>query len=183
MISVLIASYNRNVVNLVNELHSQLIKTKVSFEIICFDDASRSASNINNIEINDVTFREVNTDFLINYKNQFDNVSLDVYVGGNRLNQNASTKQSQTVNLAQPGIYNLNNAASPIEVFQFESQKRINSFYGIAKLGYNGFLFLDITGRNDWSSALATPFSVNGTSFFYPSLSSSFILSNVLSSP
>jgi hypothetical protein len=27
--------------------------------------------------------------------------------------------QSQTVNLAQPGIFNLNNAASPIEVFQF----------------------------------------------------------------
>ena len=131
----------------------------------------------------DVTFREVNTDFLIKYKNQFDNVSLDVYVGGNRLNQNASTKQSQTVNLAQPGIYNLNNAASPIEVFQFESQKRINSFYGIAKLGYNGFLFLDITGRNDWSSALATPFSVNGTSFFYPSVSSSFILSNVTELP
>jgi TonB-linked SusC/RagA family outer membrane protein len=131
----------------------------------------------------DVTFREINTDFLINYKNQFNNFSVDVYLGGNRLDQNASTKQSQTVNLAQPGIFNLNNAASPIEVFQFESQKRINSFYGIAKLGYKDFLFLDITGRNDWSSALATPFSVDGTSFFYPSVSSSFILSNVTELP
>ena len=131
----------------------------------------------------DVTFREVNTDFLINYKNQFDAFSIDVFLGGNRLDQNASTKQSQTVNLAQPGIFNLNNAASPIEVFQFESQKRINSFYGIAKLGYKDFLFLDITGRNDWSSALATPFSADGTSFFYPSVSSSFILSNVTELP
>ncbi len=131
----------------------------------------------------DVTFREVNTDFLINYKNQFEDFSLDMYLGGNRLDQNASTKQSQTVNLAQPGIYNLNNAASPIEVFQFKSQKRINSFYGIAKLGYKDYLFLDITGRNDWSSALATPFSVDGTSFFYPSVSSSFILSNVTELP
>lgn len=131
----------------------------------------------------DVTFREVNTDFLIHYKNQFNEVALNVYVGGNRLDQNASTKQSQTVNLAQPGIYSLNNAASPIEVFQFESQKRINSFYGIAKLGYKDFLFLDITGRNDWSSALATPFSVDGTSFFYPSIASSFILSNITELP
>jgi hypothetical protein len=40
--------------------------------------------------------------------------------------------------LAQPGIFNLNNAASPIEVFQFES-KRSNSLYGIAKLGYKDF--------------------------------------------
>jgi TonB-linked SusC/RagA family outer membrane protein len=131
----------------------------------------------------DVMFREINTDVLINYNNQFKDFLLDVFLGGNRLNQTASTKQSQTVNLAQPGIYNLNNAASPIEVFQFESEKRINSFYGIAKLGYKDYLFLDITGRNDWSSALATPFSVDGTSFFYPSVSSSFILSNITELP
>ncbi|MFT4781937.1 MAG: TonB-linked SusC/RagA family outer membrane protein, partial [Pseudohongiellaceae bacterium] len=105
----------------------------------------------------DVTFREVNTDFLVNYNNQLGNLSFDVYLGGNRLDQNASTKQLQTVNLAQPGIFNLNNAASPIQAFQFESRKRINSLYGIAKFGYKDYLFLDITGRNDWSSALATP--------------------------
>ncbi|MDO6595386.1 SusC/RagA family TonB-linked outer membrane protein [Oceanihabitans sp. 2_MG-2023] len=131
----------------------------------------------------DVFYREVNTDFLLNYNNSFSDFKVDVSIGGNRLNQNASTKQSQTVSLAQPGIFNLNNAASPIEVFQFTSEKRINSFYGIAKLGYKDFLFLDITGRNDWSSALATPFSVDGTSFFYPSASASFILSNVIELP
>lgn len=131
----------------------------------------------------DVVYREVNTDFLINYNNSFGNFSVDISLGGNRLNQTASTKQSQTVNLAQPGIFSLNNAASPIEVFQFESEKRINSFYGIAKLGYKNYLFLDITGRNDWSSALATPFSVDGASFFYPSASASFILSNVAELP
>jgi len=131
----------------------------------------------------DVFYREVNTDFLLNYNNTFGDFKLDLSIGGNRLNQTASTKQSQTVSLAQPGIFNLNNAASPIEVFQFDSKKRINSFYGIAKLGYKDYLFLDITGRNDWSSALATPFSVDGTSFFYPSASASFILSNVSELP
>ncbi|WP_040280221.1 SusC/RagA family TonB-linked outer membrane protein [Psychroserpens damuponensis] len=131
----------------------------------------------------DVSFREVNTDFLVNYNNQFGEFSFDVSLGGNRLDQNAATKQLQTVNLAQPGIFNLNNAASPIEAFQFESRKRINSLYGIAKFGYKNYLYLDITGRNDWSSALATPFSVNGTSFFYPSVSTSFILSNVTELP
>ncbi|GAL80908.1 outer membrane protein Omp121 [Algibacter lectus] len=131
----------------------------------------------------DVTYREVNTDFLINYNNEFGDFSFDFSAGGNRLNQTASTKQSQTVNLAQPGIFSLNNAASPIEVFQFKSEKRINSLYSIAKLGYKNYLYLDVTGRNDWSSALATPFSVDGTSFFYPSVSTSFILSNVVKLP
>lgn len=131
----------------------------------------------------DVEFREVNTDFLFNYKNNFGDFSVDLYFGGNRLNQTASNRQSQTVSLAQPGIFNLNNAASPIEVFQFKSEKRINSLYSIAKLGYEDFLFLDITGRNDWSSALATPFSADNSSFFYPSMSSSVILSNIFELP
>ena len=131
----------------------------------------------------DVFYREVNTDFLVNYNNTFGDVSFDVSFGGNRLDQNASTKQTQTTNLAQPGIFSLNNAASPLEVFEFTSKKRINSLYGIAKFGYKDFLFADITGRNDWSSALATPFSIDGTSFFYPSVSSSFILSNYTELP
>lgn len=131
----------------------------------------------------DVFYREINTDFLLNYKDNFGNFSFDASLGGNRLNQIASTKQTQTTNLAQPGIFSLNNAASPIEVFQFESEKRINSLYGFIKLGYKDFLYLDVTGRNDWSSALATPFSVDGTSFFYPSISTSFILSNVTELP
>ncbi|MFT6748216.1 MAG: TonB-linked SusC/RagA family outer membrane protein [Flavobacterium sp.] len=131
----------------------------------------------------DVFYREVNTDFLVNYTNNFGDFSFDASFGGNRLDQTASTKQLQTTNLAQPGIFSLNNAASPIEAFQFDSKKRINSFYGIAKFGYKNYLYVDITGRNDWSSALATPFSIDGTSFFYPSVSSSFILSNFIALP
>ncbi|MDX1462980.1 MAG: SusC/RagA family TonB-linked outer membrane protein, partial [Marinirhabdus sp.] len=131
----------------------------------------------------DVFFREVNTDFLLNFTKEIGDFSLDISAGGNRMDQAAATKQSQTVNLAQPGIFNLNNAASPIEVFQFDSKKRINSLYGVAKFGYKDFLFLDITGRNDWSSALATPVSVDGASFFYPSASAAFILSEVTPLP
>ena len=131
----------------------------------------------------DVFFREINTDFLLNYKAQFHELKLDIAIGGNRLDQKAFTRQSQTTSLAQPGVFKLSNAASPIEVFEFESNKRINSFYGIAKVGYQNFLYLDLTGRNDWSSALATPFSVDNTSFFYPSVSSSFILSEVIDLP
>ncbi|MBC5841643.1 SusC/RagA family TonB-linked outer membrane protein [Flavobacterium sp. F-380] len=131
----------------------------------------------------DVKYREVNTDFLLNYTAAISDFTFDASFGGNRMDRLASTKQAQTVNLAQPGIFNLNNAASPIEVFQFESKKRINSLYGVAKIGFKDYLFLDITARNDWSSALATPFSVSGTSFFYPSVSTGFILSNIVNLP
>lgn len=131
----------------------------------------------------DVTYREINTDFLLNYKKQVGDISFDASIGGNRLDQTASTTQIQTTSLAQPGIFSLNNAASPIESFGFTSRRRINSIYAFAKASYKNFLYLDVTARNDWSSALATPFTADNTSFFYPSISSSFILSNVVELP
>ncbi len=131
----------------------------------------------------DVTYREINTDFLVNYTKEAGDFNVDISLGGNRLSQRASTSQSQTTQLAQPGIFSLNNAASPIESFGFTTEKRINSLYGLVKVGFKDFLYVDITGRNDWSSALATPFSADNTSFFYPSISSSFILSNVVDLP
>lgn len=130
-----------------------------------------------------VGFRENNTDFLLNYRRKISDIDVDVSVGGNRMDQKASTVQTQALSLAQPGIYNLSNAASPLEVFQFTSQKRINSLYGIAKFSYKNYLFLDVTGRNDWSSALATPISTANTSFFYPSISGSYVFSSMVDLP
>ena len=131
----------------------------------------------------DVLYREINSDFLINYKDQFSDFNVDIAAGGNTLSQKATTKQTQTINLAQPSIFNLNNAASPIEVFQLASTKKINSLYGIAKLTYKNFLYIDLTARNDWSIALATPTSSKNTSFFYPSISSAFVFSNIFKLP
>ena len=125
-----------------------------------------------------VGFRENNTDFLLNYNRKFGKISTDFSAGANRLDQRASTVQTQTTQLAQPGVYSLTNAASPIQVFQVDGKKRINSVYGIAKFGYENYLYVDVTARNDWSSALATISFSENTSFFYPSVSMSFIASN-----
>ena len=132
---------------------------------------------------NSIFFREVNTDFLLNYSKTFGNFSVDLSAGGNRMDQRASFDQFQALSLAQPGVFKLTNAASPVEVFQTVATKRINSVYGIAKLGFKDILYVDITGRNDWSSALATPTSTDNVSFFYPSVSASWVLSNQFELP
>ncbi|MCB0649836.1 MAG: SusC/RagA family TonB-linked outer membrane protein [Saprospiraceae bacterium] len=130
-----------------------------------------------------VFYRENNTDFLLNYNKNIGALQVDLSLGGNRLDQQARTVQTQALSLAQPGTYSLTNAASPLEVFQFSSRKRINSFYGLAKVSFKDLVHIDITGRNDWSSALATPTSSDNTSFFYPSVSASFVLSNLMEMP
>jgi iron complex outermembrane receptor protein len=53
-------------------------------------------------------------------------------------------------------------------------RKKINSVYSFLNLGYKGYLFIDLTGRNDWSSTLPK----NSNSYFYPSATVSFIASD-----
>jgi TonB-linked SusC/RagA family outer membrane protein len=130
-----------------------------------------------------VFFRENNTDIHLDYKSSFEHISIEYIAGANRMDQQASTFQAQALSLAQPGVFSLTNAASPAEIFQFNRQKRINSVYGLVKFGFKNYLYVDITGRNDWSSALATPTNANNISFFYPSISSSLIVSNLLKLP
>ena len=52
MISVLIPTYNYNAYNLVAEIHQQLIKSNINFEIICLDDGSKWQHNSLNEKIN-----------------------------------------------------------------------------------------------------------------------------------
>lgn len=56
MLSVLIPTYHYNVVSLVKEIHTQLQKTRIAFEIICLDDGSLSPINLKNEEINTLAF-------------------------------------------------------------------------------------------------------------------------------
>ena len=132
----------------------------------------------------DVVYRERNSDFLLDYKAVAKGEwTVGLSFGGNRLDQTARNAQTQALSLAQPGVYSLSNAASPLETFQFESEKRINSLYGIARVAFRNFLFVDVTGRNDWSSALATPESAANTGFFYPSVSAGLVVSSLLELP
>lgn len=55
-------------------------------------------------------------------------------------------------------------------------KQRTNSVFSFLNFSYNQFLYLDLTGRNDWSSTLPE----GNNSYFYPSLSLSFIASEVL---
>ncbi|MCW3091656.1 MAG: TonB-linked outer membrane protein SusC/RagA family [Ferruginibacter sp.] len=74
-----------------------------------------------------------------------------------------------------PDLLSLNNAKVRT-TNQYESQYRIVSAYGDLTMSYNNYLFLDVTGRNEWTSTLASP----NNSFFYPSASLSWVLSDML---
>jgi TonB-linked SusC/RagA family outer membrane protein len=78
--------------------------------------------------------------------------------------------------LIVPDIYNVSYAATPPIVTTNKTAKEIASVYGLATLGYKDYLYLDVTGRNDWSSTLPS----SNRSYFYPSVSGSFIFSELM---
>lgn len=123
-----------------------------------------------------ITFREVNTDFLLTYNKRFTNVSTVVSVGANRMNQDLTENFIEGRGLAIPGIYTLSNINVTPIMSRYNGSKRINSIYAFANLGYKDFLYLDLTARNDWSSTLPS----ENNSYFYPGASLSFIPSEII---
>ena len=77
-----------------------------------------------------------------------------------------------------PNLYNISNAQY-ISASSFPEEKVMNSAYFSGELAYRNYLFLDVTGRNDWSSTLG----MHNYSFFYPSVSSSFVFTDALKVP
>jgi TonB-linked SusC/RagA family outer membrane protein len=77
-----------------------------------------------------------------------------------------------------PGFFDLSNVRD-ISNGQFRSQRRLIGAYGDLTVNYDDYLFLNVTGRNDWSSTLP----VDNRSFFYPSLNMSFVFSDAVETP
>lgn len=123
---------------------------------------------------------ELNSDVLLTYHNSFSNgLTLNAAAGGNMMVYKVNMLSNAANGLITPGVYKLANAISSIEWDQKILNKRVNSVYFTANLAYKNKLFLDITGRNDWSSTLPK----KNNSFFYPSVSVSTLLNEWIMMP
>ncbi|MDE7407807.1 MAG: TonB-dependent receptor, partial [Muribaculaceae bacterium] len=124
---------------------------------------------------------EINMDFLARYVNNKlvgKHLGFNVAFGGNTMNYNYYNQKITLKKLNIEGVYNVNNAPqSDIPIpYQTRQRKAVNSLYGFANLSWDDTYFLDITGRNDWSSTLAR----GNWSFFYPSVSGSVLFDRLL---
>ena len=121
--------------------------------------------------------QETNTDFLVTASPELNlPFTTTLTVGGNRRDNERKNDYTWVGALSSPGIWDVSNAASVPERTQLISRKRINSLYGQLDLGYNDYLFLTFTGRNDWSSTLPEA----NRSYFYPSVSTSLVFSELM---
>jgi len=104
---------------------------------------------------------------------------LDLLTGTNLLRQSNRFNRVRADQLVIPNLYNFSNAAVPIITNNNRSERELRSVFGRAQLGWRNLAFLELTGRNDWSSALPA----NNLSYFYPSASLSVVASELLDLP
>jgi TonB-linked SusC/RagA family outer membrane protein len=125
----------------------------------------------------DRTWYETNTDFLLSFKKDVaTDINLGASVGGNFMRQVYSRNTLEAPELEIPDVYNLDNSKVAVEAETFDQQKEIHSLYGSVDLSFRDYLFLTLTGRNDWSSTLPA----NNNSYFYPSVSLSADVTSML---
>lgn len=123
---------------------------------------------------------EINHEFLLMYNQKMGDLSLNANAGGNIMYQKFQRLEGESVGgLILPEYYNLNNSVLTAKSMNYTREKTINSLFASASLGYQNFLYLDLTLRNDWSSALPS----GNNSYMYPSATGSFIFSEVTDLP
>jgi TonB-linked SusC/RagA family outer membrane protein len=123
-----------------------------------------------------VYVRETNSDFLLTADKRVSDFHIVASVGGNQRRNVTQRDYMYASELTIPNLYNIGNAKSRPTVVGRSTDKRVNSLYGSASLSFRDYLFVDLTARNDWSSTLPT----NNRSYFYPSISASAILTDML---
>jgi TonB-linked SusC/RagA family outer membrane protein len=123
---------------------------------------------------------EINTDGLITYHTDLSpKFKLNTSVGGNLRRSRMSLSNAYINGLVNPGVYKLSNGLYSVIYKGDHADRNVNSLYALANLSYDEKIFVDVTGRNDWSSTLPK----GNWSFFYPSVNTSFILNRIFDLP
>ncbi|MES2731369.1 MAG: SusC/RagA family TonB-linked outer membrane protein [Bacteroidota bacterium] len=129
---------------------------------------------------------ETNTDVLLNYNKNIStdwNVKASLGAAYRNFSYNSSYVSTNYLNVPasslNPSGYNFGNSRDPITATNFTAPMTVVGVYGLMDVSFRNFLTLSLTGRQDKLSTLRT----NNNSFFYPSVSLSAVLSDVIKLP
>ena len=130
--------------------------------------------------VTNVYRNETNTDFLLQATvPRTGDFGVLVDFGGNRRDETFRSNGIYIRNLAVPGVYSYSNYTDAPTPSDNREKRAVNSLYAQARLSYRDFVFVDASGRNDWSSTLPS----ENNSYFYPGVSASVVFSELVALP
>lgn len=140
---------------------------------------SRAADGLGRIVDHKYNIQELESTATLSFNTNFNNTfDISASIGHNINQRNISDIQNTGLDFIVPGIYHLKNTASQAFDVDDRVKRRLMGVFGEVQLGYKNMAYLNIGGRNDWSSTLP----IANRSYFYPTVSGSIILSELFKS-
>ncbi|KAA1243025.1 SusC/RagA family TonB-linked outer membrane protein [Aquimarina sp. RZ0] len=137
------------------------------------------------IEENQVSITQVDADLLVNInKNITKKIGVDATFGINKNTQRSDRLQSSGRDFVIPFVETLGNATRETrDSFRRLDELALSGIYGTVGFSYDDYLFLTVTGRNDWFSTLSAAGKTTPNNDFYPSVSGSFVFTDAMEMP
>ena len=124
--------------------------------------------------------QSLNYDILAHYNTILSNaVTIDINAGASSFYEKYQQEYNATDGLIVPFNYSLNNTKGNVKAKTYLKEEATNSAYATVGIDLFDTVFLNFTGRNDWSSTLPK----KNRSYFYPSASMSTLVSKMITMP
>ena len=162
------------------QVRGSIDKTMEKTDERYYDDTYTTYGLGSTMIVGDYMRQSTNVDALLSInRNLTKDLNLDVHAGGAMQQGNATSMSVDANGLYKQNYFFLSNAKNPVTASSISRSPQVQSLYGMATFGYKDYLFLDVTARNDWSSALPK----ENWSYFYPSVGLSGIISDIAKMP
>ncbi|ELR71435.1 TonB-dependent receptor [Fulvivirga imtechensis AK7] len=131
------------------------------------NDVNSSSVPVGQVINQTIRSKDINSDFLVTFnKDLSERISLNATVGHNYYNKDIHINRIDGQGLASPGFFNIASATA-VNVSEGVTRRELYGLFGTITLNYANQLFINLSGRNDWSSTLPE----DNNSFFYPATS------------
>ncbi len=146
--------------------------------IVSHPESSKGSSRQGIMDIANDNTRNLNIQNLLNLTQQklIGGLSINAMFGNSIQDLKSSIDAQYGESFLDPDFISINNTTTTLRNAKSSiSQRRLFSLFGRTTLNYNDYLYVTVTGRNDWTSTIP----IGANSFFYPAVSGSFIFTDV----
>ncbi len=124
-----------------------------------------------------VGYTFITTTVMTNFHKKFGDFDTHLMLGSTSENTETPVQNLWGYNFITAGTISFANIATTNQFFtDATTRHRLLGAYGEAGISYKDIAYITATGRNDWSSTLP----LNNRSYFYPSVSGSFVFTELL---
>jgi TonB-linked SusC/RagA family outer membrane protein len=141
------------------------------------DLGSRADGGLGSITTDTYLNQDIESTLLFNFDYKLsEDFGFQGFVGNNIIQNNNSRIVYYGKEMVLPDIFTMSNTKNITNLLDSGARKRTVGIFAEAQFSYKDYLFLNATARNDFSSSLPKA----NNSYFYPSLSGSFVLTEAL---